>query len=167
MTLSFSENLYWLSEDRQTLKEVWTKKPENATQGQKAVYILDEAFGIGGLHFIHRDLVSKLQKVTEAGISVVVCSQCLYEASDFSVYETGKRIITEDTKKEMKKILEEIQDGTFASKWIAETKTAVPTSTPAAVSRLLINWKRSARSCVKCTPGTTTNTRINDIPMKK
>ena len=48
VTLSFSENLYWLSEDRQTLKEVWTKKPENATQGQKAVYILDEAFGIGG-----------------------------------------------------------------------------------------------------------------------
>ena len=48
VTLSFSENLYWLSEDRQTLKEVWTKKPENATQGQKAVYILDEAFGIDG-----------------------------------------------------------------------------------------------------------------------
>ena len=48
VTLTFSENLYWLSEDRQTLKEVWTKKPENATQGQKAVYILDEAFGIGG-----------------------------------------------------------------------------------------------------------------------
>ena len=48
VTLSFSENLYWLSEDRQTLKEVWTQKPENATQGQKAVYILDEAFGIGG-----------------------------------------------------------------------------------------------------------------------
>lgn len=55
--------------------------------------IVIEAFGIGGLHFIHRDLVSKLQKVTEAGISVVVCSQCLYEASDFSVYETGKRIL--------------------------------------------------------------------------
>ena len=36
--------------------------------------------------------------------------------------KTGKRIITEDTKKEMKKILEEIQDGTFASKWIAENK---------------------------------------------
>ncbi|MFQ7855133.1 MAG: S-layer homology domain-containing protein [Flavonifractor plautii] len=48
VTLTFSENLYWLSEDRQTLKEVWTKEPVNATQGQKAVYILDEAFGIGG-----------------------------------------------------------------------------------------------------------------------
>ena len=48
MTFSFSENLYWLSEDRQTLKEVWTKEPVNTTQGQKAVYILDNAFGIGG-----------------------------------------------------------------------------------------------------------------------
>ena len=44
------------------------------------------------------------------------------DTAEFGDYETGKRIITEDTKKEMKKILEEIQDGTFASKWIAENK---------------------------------------------
>ena len=37
-------------------------------------------------------------------------------------YETGERLITDETKKEMKKILTEIQDGTFASKWIAENK---------------------------------------------
>lgn len=48
MTLSFSENLYWLSEDRQTLKEVWTKAPATPAEKKKAVYILDEAFGIGG-----------------------------------------------------------------------------------------------------------------------
>ncbi len=42
------------------------------------------------------------------------------DTAEFGDYETGKRLITEDTKKEMKKILEEIQDGTFASKWIAE-----------------------------------------------
>ena len=34
--------------------------------------------------------------------------------------QIGKRIITEETKKEMKKVLSEIQDGTFASAWIAE-----------------------------------------------
>jgi ketol-acid reductoisomerase len=39
---------------------------------------------------------------------------------------TGKRIITEETKKEMKKILAEIQDGTFAQKWIAENKANRP-----------------------------------------
>lgn len=42
------------------------------------------------------------------------------DTAEFGDYETGKRIITEETKKEMKKVLSEIQDGTFASKWIAE-----------------------------------------------
>lgn len=55
--------------------------------------IVIEAFGAGGLHFIHRDLVSKLQKIVDHGISVVVCSQCLYERSDFSIYQTGKKVL--------------------------------------------------------------------------
>ena len=42
---------------------------------------------------------------------------------EFGDYETGKRLITDETKKEMKKILHEIQDGTFASKWISENKS--------------------------------------------
>ncbi|MDR3319250.1 MAG: ketol-acid reductoisomerase [Clostridiales bacterium] len=42
------------------------------------------------------------------------------DTAEYGDYETGKRIITDETKKEMKKILSEIQDGTFASKWIAE-----------------------------------------------
>ncbi len=40
--------------------------------------------------------------------------------AEFGDYETGKRLITDETKKEMKKILSEIQDGTFASKFITE-----------------------------------------------
>ena len=36
---------------------------------------------------------------------------------------TGRRIITEETKKEMKKVLSEIQDGTFARNWINECNT--------------------------------------------
>ena len=44
------------------------------------------------------------------------------DTAEFGDYETGKRLITDETKKEMKKILSEIQDGTFASKWIAENK---------------------------------------------
>ena len=43
--------------------------------------------------------------------------------AEFGDYETGKRIITEDTKKEMKKVLSEIQDGTFARNWINECNT--------------------------------------------
>lgn len=42
------------------------------------------------------------------------------DTAEFGDYETGKRLITDETRKEMKKILHEIQDGTFASKWIAE-----------------------------------------------
>lgn len=44
------------------------------------------------------------------------------DTAEFGDYEIGKRIITEDTKKEMKKVLSEIQDGTFARNWIMENK---------------------------------------------
>lgn len=44
------------------------------------------------------------------------------DTAEFGDYESGKRLITDDTKKEMKQILSEIQDGTFAGKWIAENK---------------------------------------------
>ena len=48
------------------------------------------------------------------------------DTAEYGDYVTGKRIITENTKKEMKKILSEIQDGTFATKWIAENKNGRP-----------------------------------------
>lgn len=44
------------------------------------------------------------------------------DTAEFGDYETGKRIITDETKKEMKKVLSEIQDGTFARNWIMENK---------------------------------------------
>ena len=52
--------------------------------------IIIEAFGAGGLHSIHRDLVGEISSTVKKGVSVVACSQCLYERSDFSVYETGR-----------------------------------------------------------------------------
>ena len=44
------------------------------------------------------------------------------DTAEFGDYETGRRLITGETRKEMKKILTEIQDGTFASKWTNENK---------------------------------------------
>ncbi len=44
------------------------------------------------------------------------------DTAEFGDYRTGKRIVTEETRKEMKKILREIQDGTFASEWIQENR---------------------------------------------
>jgi len=46
--------------------------------------------------------------------------------AEFGDYETGKRIITDATKQEMKKVLAEIQDGSFAKKWIAENMVGRP-----------------------------------------
>ncbi|MCL2107983.1 MAG: ketol-acid reductoisomerase [Oscillospiraceae bacterium] len=48
------------------------------------------------------------------------------DTAEFGDYEVGKRIITDKTKKEMKKVLREIQDGTFARNWIMENKMGRP-----------------------------------------
>ncbi|MFE7583299.1 ketol-acid reductoisomerase [Streptomyces gardneri] len=42
------------------------------------------------------------------------------ETAEWGDYVTGPRIITDATKAEMKKVLAEIQDGTFAKEWMAE-----------------------------------------------
>ena len=42
--------------------------------------------------------------------------------AEYGDYRTGKRLITQETRKEMKRILGEIQDGTFASEFIQEFK---------------------------------------------
>ena len=46
------------------------------------------------------------------------------DTAEYGDYVTGKRLITEETRKEMKKVLSEIQDGTFAGNWISENKSA-------------------------------------------
>ena len=44
------------------------------------------------------------------------------DTAEYGDYRTGRRIITEDTRKEMKKVLEEIQRGEFASEWMIENR---------------------------------------------
>ena len=46
--------------------------------------------------------------------------------AEYGDYITGPKIITEDTKKAMKKILSDIQDGTFAKDWLLENKIGAP-----------------------------------------
>ena len=43
--------------------------------------------------------------------------------AEYGDYRTGRRLITEDTRKEMKQVLREIQDGTFASEFIQEFRS--------------------------------------------
>ncbi len=48
------------------------------------------------------------------------------DTAEHGDYTAGPRIITEETQGEMRKILEEIQDGTYAKKWIAENEAGRP-----------------------------------------
>jgi ketol-acid reductoisomerase len=48
------------------------------------------------------------------------------ETAEYGDYITGPKIITEDTRKEMKNILKDIQDGTFAYDWILENNAGQP-----------------------------------------
>ncbi|MBP9865370.1 MAG: ketol-acid reductoisomerase [Candidatus Omnitrophica bacterium] len=48
------------------------------------------------------------------------------DTAEYGDYSRGTRIITAETRKEMKKILSEIQTGQFAKEWIAENKNGRP-----------------------------------------
>lgn len=62
--------------------------------------------------------------VNKGGLSFMRYS--ISDTAEFGDYSIGKRIITDETKKEMKKVLSEIQDGTFAQRWILENKANRP-----------------------------------------
>ncbi|MEG0369196.1 MAG: ketol-acid reductoisomerase, partial [Hungatella sp.] len=46
--------------------------------------------------------------------------------AEYGDYITGPKIVTDETKKTMKKILSDIQDGTFAKNWLLENKVNCP-----------------------------------------
>lgn len=48
------------------------------------------------------------------------------DTAEYGDYITGSKIITEDTKKAMKGVLNDIQDGTFARNWILENQANRP-----------------------------------------
>lgn len=49
------------------------------------------------------------------------------DTAEYGDYMTGRRIVTDETRAEMKKILTEIQDGSFAKQWILENQANRPT----------------------------------------
>ncbi|MFH1092053.1 MAG: ketol-acid reductoisomerase [Pseudomonadota bacterium] len=48
------------------------------------------------------------------------------DTAEYGDYSRGKRIITPETRREMKRILEEVQSGEFAREWILENKAGRP-----------------------------------------
>ncbi len=60
----------------------------------------------------------------EGGLSDMRYS--ISNTAEFGDYMTGPRIITADTKAEMKRVLTEIQNGTFANVWMTDHKAGQP-----------------------------------------
>jgi ketol-acid reductoisomerase len=58
--------------------------------------------------------------IYEGGLSYMRYS--ISDTAEYGDYTRGPRLVTEETRKEMKKILSEIQSGQFAREWIGENK---------------------------------------------
>ena len=59
--------------------------------------------------------------VNSGGLSFMRYS--ISDTAEYGDYQIGRRIITDETKKEMKKVLQEIQEGVFARNWIQENQS--------------------------------------------
>ena len=59
--------------------------------------------------------------INSGGFSMMRYS--ISNTAEYGDYRTGKRLITDETRKEMRKVLREIQDGTFVSEWMTENKS--------------------------------------------
>ncbi len=62
--------------------------------------------------------------IYQGGLSYMRYS--ISDTAEYGDYTRGRRIITEETRKEMKRILEEIQSGAFAKEWILENQAGSP-----------------------------------------
>lgn len=60
----------------------------------------------------------------EGGIAGMYYS--VSDTAEYGGFSRGKRVIDKDTKKRMKNILEEVQNGDFAQEWIDENKEGLP-----------------------------------------
>ncbi len=62
--------------------------------------------------------------IYEGGIANMRSS--ISDTAEFGDLTRGSRVITEETRKEMKKILSEVQNGTFAKEWLEENQVGRP-----------------------------------------
>lgn len=60
-------------------------------KGCRGVYV--EGFGLGGMPFLKKDFIGAAKRAVEAGMVILAGSQCRYEGSSLSVYETGRRAL--------------------------------------------------------------------------
>ncbi len=60
--------------------------------GYRGVYI--EGFGLGNMPFLKHDFVAAVHRAVEHGVTVLAGSQCLYEGTNLTVYETGQKALS-------------------------------------------------------------------------
>lgn len=79
-------------------------------------------------HVAYFECLHEVKLITDlihvGGISAMNYS--VSDTAEWGEYVSGKRIINADTKKEMKRILKEIQNGSFAKKWVQECDNGLP-----------------------------------------
>lgn len=62
-----------------------------ADMGYRGIVI--EAFGLGGVNVLHEGLRG-IRAALARGVSIVVTTQCLYDASDLGVYQVGRQLLS-------------------------------------------------------------------------
>ncbi|MHB0883360.1 asparaginase [Paenibacillus sp. SEL1] len=65
----------------------------DAIQGLGYKGIVIEGFGMGGVPFKERSLISKIEELMKDGMSIVVTTQCPYEGGDLTIYEVGQKVL--------------------------------------------------------------------------
>ena len=73
-----------------TAPEIFDWIAENGMRG-----VVLEAFGLGGLHYIRRNLVDKLKMLSQRGVCTLVTTQCMYEKTNFNIYEVGRNVLSD------------------------------------------------------------------------
>lgn len=84
-----------ISPDVCLVKMIPGTRPELFDSIQEISYrgVVVEGFGLGGVHFLRRNILEKIHALIDAGIAVLLTTQCPFEVSDLSVYEVGEKAL--------------------------------------------------------------------------
>ena len=58
--------------------------------------VIIESYGIGGIPNSGSDMIAKIHELIDAGIAVVITTQCLYEGINLNIYEVGRTLAKQD-----------------------------------------------------------------------
>ena len=83
--------------------------------------------------------------IYEGGIANMNYS--ISNTAEFGEYASGPRVITDETKAEMKRILKDIQTGKFTSMWMQEFRSGLPRFKATAASMTRTRSRKWAPSC--------------------